>query len=78
MPSSVRDVPPIEGRYANCFQVGFNDVEFIFEFGQESEQQASIHTRVIVSPVNVPPFLRLATQAWKEYQERRGGEQLES
>ncbi len=36
-----------EGRYANFFQVGHNEFEFLIEFGQ---QDGGIHTRIYVSP----------------------------
>ncbi len=36
-----------EGRYANFFQVGHNEFEFLIEFGQ---QDRGIHTRIYVSP----------------------------
>lgn len=63
---------PVEGKYANYFRVGFNDVEFILEFGQELEGGPRIHTRVVFSPANVPSFLRLASESWKSFEERYG------
>ncbi len=35
-----------EARYANFFQIGHNDCEFLLEFGQRK----AIHTRIYVSP----------------------------
>ncbi len=36
-----------EGKYANFFQVGYNEFEFLIEFGQQDQ---GIHTRIYVSP----------------------------
>ena len=71
---SIPEAPsgPIEGKYANFFQVGFNEVEFILEFGQEFEDGPRIHTRVVLSPANVGSFLRLTTESWMSFEERYG------
>lgn len=63
---------PIEGRYANFFQVAFNDVEFILEFGQEFELGPRIHTRVVLSPANVTAFLMLTSESWLSFGEQYG------
>lgn len=44
---SSKTVSAKEGRYANFFQVGHNEFEFLIEFGQ---QDLGIHTRIYVSP----------------------------
>jgi hypothetical protein len=44
---SPKRVSAKEGRYANFFQVGHNEFEFVIEFGQ---QDLGIHTRIYVSP----------------------------
>ena len=36
-----------EGRYANVFQIGHNEFEFLMEFGQ---QDHGIHTHIYLSP----------------------------
>jgi len=66
------DLSGTMAKYANFFQVGFNDVEFILEFGQELEAGPIIHTRVVLSPANVTSFLRLASESWMSFEERYG------
>ena len=56
---------PLEGHYANYFQVGHNAFEFLLDFGQlyaESEQ-AHIHTRIIVSPAYIRSLLETLREA---------------
>ena len=44
-------VQPMVGRYANCFQVGYNAFEFLLDFGQSYETgRTVIHTRIILLP----------------------------
>jgi Protein of unknown function (DUF3467) len=38
---------PMEGHYANFFQIGHNAFDVLIEFGQ---QQVGIHTRIYLSP----------------------------
>jgi len=41
-----------EGRYMNFFQIGYNSLEFIFEFGHTlPEAPEVVHSRLIASPV---------------------------
>ena len=62
--SSVR----LEARYANCFEVGFNDVEFILSFGQQYESgDPLVHTRIVMSPTYVQDFLELVSRTLAEY-----------
>jgi hypothetical protein len=42
---------PLVGRYANCFQVGYNAFEFLLDFGQSYESDRTImHTRIVLLP----------------------------
>lgn len=64
-----------EGRYANCFQIGQNEFEFVIDFGQsfeESECKESFHTRVICNPYSVNILLKLLQKSVKEYEEMYG------
>ena len=67
-----------ESKYANFFRVSFNDLEFILEFGQEFLDQPEIHTRVVLSPANVGPFLKLTTESWMQFEERYGKQRVEN
>ena len=64
----------IEGRYANYFQIGQNAIEFIIEFGQMYESEASplIHTRIITTPGYVKELLDLLQKSLGEYEARLG------
>jgi len=58
----------IEARYANCFEVGFNDVEFILSFGQQYGSGDPLeHTRIVMSPTYVQDFLDLVARTLAEY-----------
>lgn len=58
----------LEARYANSFEVGFNDVEFILSFGQQYESgDPLVHTRIVMSPTYVQDFLDLVTKTLADY-----------
>ena len=58
----------IEARYANSFEVGFNDVEFILSFGQQyGSGEPLVHTRIVLSPTYVQDFLDLVSRTLAEY-----------
>ncbi len=61
---------PLEGRYANFFNIGHNVHEFIFEFGQsyEAEDPPRAHTRIVTSPAYAREFLRTLQHALAEYE----------
>ena len=60
--------PGVEARYANCFEVGFNDVEFILNFGQQyGSGDPLVHTRIVMSPIYVQDFLDLVSRTLAEY-----------
>lgn len=65
----------LEGRYANCFQVGHNALEFLLEFGQvyRSSEQECFHTRIVTSPVYAKALLATLCDAIDQY-ERSFGE----
>ncbi len=42
-----RNIAGKEARYANFFQIGHNEFEFLVEFGQ---QDHGIHTRIYLTP----------------------------
>ena len=54
-PTSMAELPEgeerPEGRYANCFQIGFNAYEFVIDFAQEYPPGSPrFHTRIVTSP----------------------------
>jgi hypothetical protein len=65
--------PGIEARYANSFEVGFNDVEFIVTFGQQyGSGDLLVHTRIVMSPSYVQDFLDLVSKTLAEYRIAHG------
>lgn len=68
----------LEARYANSFEAGFNDVEFILTFGQQyGAGDPLVHTRIVMSPSYVQDFLELVSRTLAEYraaQNPEGGE----
>jgi hypothetical protein len=64
----------IEGKYANYFQLGRNEMEFIIEFGQlySDETVPLLHTRVITSPPYAKALLELLQEAIAEHEAEYG------
>ena len=60
------------GSYANYFRVGHNGFEFVVEFGQSYEEDAQVHTRVIVSPVSAKLLLSTLAESISQYQAEFG------
>jgi hypothetical protein len=60
---------PTEARYANYFKVGFNEVEFLLDFGQQHDGgKALIHTRIVISPGYVQSYLTLLMDSIAAYE----------
>ncbi len=59
-----------EGRYANFFQVGHNEFEFLIEFGQ---QDGGIHTRIYVSPQYARVLSELLVETLRQHDLEFGG-----
>ena len=65
---------PLEGRYANCFKIGYNAFELIIDFGQcyaenEGEQ---LHTRIITNPKYGQQLLIALRGSLEEYEKAYG------
>jgi hypothetical protein len=69
-----RDADEIEGRYANSFNIGFNDLEFLIEIGQHYSEggPARVHTRIITSPAYAKSFSELLHDAVERYERQFG------
>lgn len=59
-----------EGRYANCFRVGFNTFELLIDFAQcrPDSRLAVQHTRIIVSPAYGKVLLGLLADSIEHYE----------
>ena len=65
---------PIEGQYANYLRIGSNAVEFIFDFGQQVEGDASteIVVRIFTTPTVAREFLRVLRESVGNYEAAYG------
>lgn len=63
-----------EGRYANCFKIGHNLIEFIIDFGQcfDASSPETFHTRIVISPVDAQGLSKLLEQAVTDYEDSFG------
>jgi hypothetical protein len=60
----------LEGRYANYFEVGHNEIEFVLDFGQlypEAEGPV-FHTRIAIVPAFAKELAQTLQQSLREYE----------
>lgn len=71
---SATGVSPIMGQYANYLEIGHNEHEFVFDFGEsyENDEPTRVHTRIVTGPVYAKVFLKLLQSAMAEYEESYG------
>lgn len=64
----------MEGRYVNYFEIGHNAFEFILDFGQfyDGEAEASLHSRIVTSPVYVKTLVGMLQRALSQYEANYG------
>ena len=64
----------MEGRYVNYFEIGHNAFEFILDFGQfyDGEAKASLHSRIVTSPVYVKTLVGMIQRALRQYEASYG------
>ncbi len=64
---------PLEGRYANTFQVGHNAFEFVLDFGQANlPDTPRYHTRIITGPVSAKVLFAVLRESIERYEEAFG------
>jgi hypothetical protein len=65
---------PLDGRYANYFELGFTAHEFLIDFGQFDQDTGSAirHTRIITHPVSAKVFLKMLSDVIAEYESKVG------
>jgi len=64
---------PLEGKYANCFHVGFNSLEVLIEFGQcHAGSSNLVHTKIILQPVFCLELMATLAKSIEEYEEKYG------
>lgn len=64
----------MEGRYVNYFEIGHNAFEFLLDFGQCycEAPEASLHTRIVTSPVYAKRLSGVLQQALSQYEASYG------
>jgi hypothetical protein len=64
---------PLEGKYANCFHVGFNSLEVVIEFGQcHAEGSNLVHTKIILQPLFCVELMATLAKSVEEYEAKYG------
>jgi hypothetical protein len=65
-----KDHARFEGRYANCFNSGFNAFDFVFEFGQHfpGEGDPHWHSKVITSPAYAKAIFETIRESLTRYE----------
>jgi hypothetical protein len=67
------DVSPIEGRYANNFEIGHNAFEFVLDFSQfYGEKKVEVHTRIITGPIYAKALLKTLEKSIDSYEQEYG------
>lgn len=63
-----------EGKYANYFQVGHNELEFVVDFGQSFSdgREENFHTRIVTSPSYAKELLRVLEDSISQYESMFG------
>ena len=64
----------LQGRYANCFRVGYNAFEFMIDFAQAASENrvVQLHTRIIINPAYSRTLLQLLGKSIGEYEQAYG------
>lgn len=64
----------IEGKYANYFKVGYNAVEFLFDFGQQyaETEEGDLYTRIVTSPCYAKSLLKVLQESIAQYEKEFG------
>ncbi len=72
--NTLKNVETIEARYANCFQIGQNEFEFLIDFGQSycEDEKGNFHTRIILNPFYVNVLLQLLQKSLKQFEDTFG------
>ncbi len=64
----------LEGRYANCFKVGYNAFELVIDFGQisGSADRARLTSRIVTNPGSAKALHEILGQSLQEYERTFG------
>ena len=64
----------VEGRSSNHFELAFTQSEFLLDFGQsyDKEQEALIHTRIVLTPLSAKTLLVMLHELFDQYERKVG------
>lgn len=64
------DPDHLEGRYANCFKVGYNAFELVMDFGQISDStgRARLTSRILTNPRSAKALHKILGESLEEYE----------
>ena len=64
----------LEGRYANYFAVGYNEHEFVIDFGQSYSENdhPELCTRIVTGPVYAKSFLKMLRDSIETFEATYG------
>ena len=62
------------GRYANFFQVGYNEYEFLLDFSQSfrDEEPPAMHTRIVTTAAYAKALCHTLRKSVREYEAQYG------
>ena len=63
---NIDSAPRKEVHYANAFQIGHNEFEFLLEFGQDEDD---IHTRIYLCPMNAHILSELLRETLERHEQ---------
>ena len=69
-----QDSDPALGRYANYFEIGYNEFEIVLAFGQRYADSAAetFHTRIVAGPSYAKTLLEMLERTIREYEDKYG------
>ena len=64
----------LEGRYANYFAIGYNEYEFVIDFGQSYSEKdpPELCTRIVTGPVYAKVFLKMLRDSIETFETTYG------
>ena len=65
---------PVLAKYANAFQIGHNNFEFVLDFGQFDREggDSLVHTRIVTAPAYAKVLWELLGESLRQYEAEFG------
>ena len=64
----------MKGKYANTYQIGFNQLEFVLDFGQSyrGDEDEYFHTRIVSTPTHTKDLCTTLMLSIQKYEKQYG------